>query len=142
MWCLCKQDILELEPFICLPFPSLKCTTFSNRALIKTSSDFCPFLVRRAEEQGEYFLFSVLYLSLGFFFFLGGVCFADWNSKGRVDFSVPGTGRRVPGSTDLIMAMAAESSSIVTELSCVHGQPMQAQEVWVMEKRSGLTLSF
>lgn len=43
---------------------------------------------------------------------------------------------------DLVMAMAAESSSIVTELSCVHGQPMQAQGVWVMKKRSGLTLSF
>lgn len=82
------------------------------------------------------------FISLWDFFFLGWLCFADWNSKGRVDFSVPGTGRRVPGSTDLVTAMAAESSSIVTELSCVHGQPMQAQEVWVMEKRSGLTLSF
>lgn len=142
MWCICKQDMPELEPFICLPFPSLKCTTFRNRALIKASSDFCPFLVRRAEEQGEYLLFSVLYLSLGFFFFLEWVCFADWNSKGRVDFSVPGTGRRVPGSTDLVMAMVAESCSILTELSCVHGQPMQAQEVWLMKKRSGLTLSF
>lgn len=81
-------------------------------------------------------------LSLFGVFFLEWVCFADWNSKGRVDFSVPGTGRRVPGSTDLVMAMVAESCSILTELSCVHGQPMQAQEVWLMKKRSGLTLSF
>lgn len=86
------------------------------------------------------------FISLGwflFFFFLGWFCFADGNSKGRVDFSVPGAGRVIPGRADLVvMAMAAESCSLVTGLSCVQGQPMQDQGLWVMKKRDALTLSF
>jgi len=62
MWCVCKQDTPKLEPFICLPLPSLKWIASSySRALIKTSSDFCPWLVRRVGEVGESLLF-ILYL--------------------------------------------------------------------------------
>lgn len=112
MWCICKQDMPKLEPFICLPFPSLKCITFSyNGALIKTSSVFCSFLVRRVEEQDESLPFPILYLTL-VMFFVGWLCFAGWNLKGRVDFSVPGAGRTVPGRSDLVVDMAAESCSI------------------------------
>lgn len=106
-----------------------------NRALIKTSSDFCPFLVRRVEEQGESLLFPILYLSL-VVFFMGWLCFADWNLKGRVAFSVPGTGRTAPGRCDLVVAMAAESCSVVTLLNWV-----QAQGVWVMNKELELFCS-
>lgn len=76
----------KLEPFICLPFASLKHTAFSyNNALVKTSSDSCPFLGRRVEEQGESLLSPILYLSL-VVIFVGWFCFADGNLKSRVDF--------------------------------------------------------
>lgn len=82
---------------------------------------------------------SVSLCWFGFFFSLGWLCFAYWNSKGRVDFSVQETG----GRADLVvMAMAAESCSVVPELSCVQGQPVQAQGMWVMKKKGELTLSY
>lgn len=59
MWCICKQDMPKLEPFICLPFPSLKCIAFSyNRALIKTSSDFWPFSGKKGRRTGWIFALS------------------------------------------------------------------------------------
>lgn len=118
---------------------------FQPRGLDQNQLWFLCFSGKKGGRTGWIFVvFGPLSLFVGFlFFFLGCLCFAEWSVKGRVDFSVPGTGRVIPGRADLVvMAMAAESCCVVTELSCVQGQPMQAQELWMMKKRGAPTLSF